>query len=281
MFPADYARLPIRQGLIAPVLLISALAASGPALAEPGEWAAITTPAAKTETWAGGDAFRDVWSLYSGTDIALGGPIVEDGLRLRIVGGYGEYRHACKKLDPNGLKPFVRRCSTPSSFTDALVGYRWQHDAWTFKALAGVATGATARVEGGFEVGERWQYGGKLSFEVWYHANERLWAALDASYTTLKTSPSAHGRIGYRLTQSLSFGLEGRGIGWIEDLGGLLGDTRFFAARIGPLVRYEWESGEISLTGGMGVIAEYPSNVQAGRETSAFPYATANVLFRY
>ena len=43
------------------------------------------------ELWAGAQAFKRAWSLYSGTTVAPFAGIQEDGLRLRVVGGYGAY----------------------------------------------------------------------------------------------------------------------------------------------------------------------------------------------
>ena len=50
------------------------------------------------EFWAGAQAFKHAWSLYSGTTVAPFTSIQQDGLRLRMVGGYGAYmlcRPAC------------------------------------------------------------------------------------------------------------------------------------------------------------------------------------------
>src|ERR1700694_1916604 len=41
------------------------------------------------EVWAGAQAYDRVWSLYSGSTVALFGAIQEDGVRLRLVAGYG------------------------------------------------------------------------------------------------------------------------------------------------------------------------------------------------
>jgi hypothetical protein len=77
------------------------------------------TPAASAEAWAGAEIFGRIWSLYSGTTLAPFGPITADGVRLRAVAGYGDYR------------------TGSVGFADLLLGYHAQLGALTIKVFGG------------------------------------------------------------------------------------------------------------------------------------------------
>src|SRR5437870_2497512 len=46
------------------------------------------------EFWTGAQAYDHVWSLYSGSTVAPFGSVQEDGVRLRLVAGYGADRYS-------------------------------------------------------------------------------------------------------------------------------------------------------------------------------------------
>src|SRR5262245_52903056 len=93
------------QGLSALAIAIAALPASGRAepLGPP-----IPVPQPSLEMWSGGEAFADLWSVYSGVSWAPFGGVREDGLRLRAVLGTAGY---------DGGR---------AAFADVLIGYHTQ-----------------------------------------------------------------------------------------------------------------------------------------------------------
>lgn len=220
------------------------------------------------EVWAGADAFKRVWALYSGADFAPFGSIRQDGWRLRAVGGYGQYEQICDR--------FGTMCQGSASFMEALGGYRWQYGRWTFKALAGVTTKFSGgiRPDGALLDNDR-SIGAKAVFESWLDLDSTVWLALDAAYSTLKSNPSLQARIGYRITPALSLGVGASASSLLEQAADA---GHFHTFRAGPLVRYEWETGEASLTGGMAALLE---RQDGQNETTVSPFATVNVLFRY
>jgi hypothetical protein len=194
------------------------------------------TPQPRFEFWMGATAYANVWSLYSGSTIAPFGNVQENGIRLRLTGGYGEDRYS--NQTPAGSQSF----RGSGSFADLLVGYHAQLGPLTVKTFAGATMldRQTAPHDPSAELlGTGW--GAKAVLETWLNVGERAWTAVDLSWTSLYESYSARGRLGWRLTPALSIGLEASAIGNVAtDIAGA-----------GVFLRYETATGELSLSGGV------------------------------
>jgi Cellulose biosynthesis protein BcsS len=198
-----------------------------------------------TEIWAGGEVFHGVWSLYTGASFAPFGSVQEDGLRLRAVGGYSDYG------------------SGAVSFADLLVGYHAQFGPLTLKVFAGLTSTADvpdepAAVPRGLELG------GKGVAEAWWNVTDQLWTSADLSWASLHSVHGGRLRLGWRLWPELSSGLEGAMAGTVDR----------DVARVGGFVRYEWETGELSLSAGLAM--DDPDG-----PWDAGPFATVSVLTRF
>jgi opacity protein-like surface antigen len=204
------------------------------------------------EAWVGADATSNAWSLYSGGTYAPFGSLFSDGWRMRVVGGYGQYRYQRGAETIHGQ----------TSFTDALIGYQIGLGSLTVKAFAGIAADTHALTPfdpdnsvSGDEIG--W----KVGLEGWLNLTATEWVALDLSYGRAHETYSARVRAGHKLLPELSFGLEA----------GAHGNAEYDGGRLGGFVRYEWAGGEASLAAGVsGDIAE-PTN----------PYITAGWMTRF
>src|SRR5262245_56292574 len=200
----------------------------------------------RTEIWAGAEAFLGIWSAYTGTSFAPSGSIREDGLRLRAVGGYSDYG------------------SGTVSFADLLVGYHAQWGPVTLKLFAGL-TGAAHAPDDPLAVPQGFELGGKGVAEAWWNITDQAWTSADLSWASSHSLYSGRVRLGWRLWPELSSGLEGALAGTVD---------RDFA-RLGGFVRYEWETGELSLSAGLAAADEPGSHWAAG------PFATVSVLTRF
>lgn len=70
------------------------------------------------EMWVGADAGDNYWLVYSGTTLAPFTDIHQNGLRLRVVGGYGQYSYQIAS-EARATKNFDAQVN----FADALIGY--------------------------------------------------------------------------------------------------------------------------------------------------------------
>jgi hypothetical protein len=232
-------------------LILGALAASLAAWpcsrASAGDWAddwlwqldhGSATP--RFEMWVGAQAIAHAWSLYSGVTAAPFGGIRQDGLRLRAVAGYGAYTYSGPRAVGQGSRVFTFRGEAP--FTDLLAGYHKQLGAVTLKAFAGVALAEHRLAPDDPETAVRGSgAGAKLVLETWWTLSDRAWASLDLSWASLHASYGGRGRLGWRMRPALSAGLEAGAAGNVEcDIG-----------RLGGFLRYEWQGGEVSASGGV------------------------------
>lgn len=188
--------------------------------------------APRFELWAGAEASKSAFSIYSGTVWAPIGSVREDGWRLRAGGGWGRYHY-----DTAGT-----RIDGEASFADLLAGYHAQIGDLTVKAYAGIAgdghlltpadpdnaLGATA-------------FGPKAILETWLNVSSQVWTAVDLAWTGAHSQYAGKLRLGWRLDPDLSLGVEAGGVGNVES----------DSARTGAFLRWEWASGEISATGGL------------------------------
>jgi hypothetical protein len=179
-------------------------------------------PSAHTELWTGAQIFDRVWSLYTGGAFAPFGTLAEDGFRVRAVAGYGDYR------------------SGTVSFADLLLGYHKQVGSLTIKFLAGL-TVADHTARDPFSDLDGPGVGGKAVLETWWNATDRIWLSTDLSYGSLHSSYSTRARLGWRIWPELSLGFEG----------GAAGSLDTDIARAGAFLRYEWATGEVSVSSGM------------------------------
>jgi hypothetical protein len=199
------------------------------------------------EVWAGAEAFHRVWSLYSGVMYAPFGSVREDGLRVRAVGGYGDHS------------------TGTASFADLLLGYHKQLGPLTIKFLAGL-TVADRDLDDPHSALQGSQLGGKVVLEAWWNITDRAWASADLSWGSLHAAYSSRVRLGWRLWPDLSAGLEGGAAGALDS----------DIARLGGFVRYEWATGEASLSGGLAVDGPH-----SDWEGSHGPFGTISVLTRF
>lgn len=227
------------------------------------------------EVWAGVDAARDVWFLYSGVTLAPWSEHIHaDGLRLRASGGYGHYSYTgatvtptpcgSPRYDPCVFAP--KRFNVDQSYIDALVGYQKRIGELTAKGFVGVA-GITHRFDtrDPRNAVEGEDFGVKGVLELWLNLGTNAWTSLDVSYTTAHDTGSARWRGGWRALQSLSAGPEVHyNVNAQDDAG-----------RAGGFVRHEWQGGEISLAGG------WSGTITGGETQDWAPYGTINVLLQY
>jgi hypothetical protein len=208
------------------------------------------------QSWVGAEGTANVWSIYSGTTWAPFGTIDESGWRVRIAGGYGQYKYHAR-ID--GVRETVYGVA---SFGDLLAGYQMGLGDLTLKVFAGASFDfhLLTPFDPGNPVSDR-VTGAKGAVEAWLNLGQNQWASFDLSYATAHASYYSRMRLGHRLAPSLSLGIEG----------GAFGNLSSDNGRAGGFVRYEWTGGEISMSGGVtGDIAK-PST----------PYATLVYLSKF
>ncbi len=222
------------------------------------------------EFWAGAQAFKHAWSLYSGTTVAPFTSIQQDGPRLRMVGGYGGYSYAGPRAAGVGSQTVNFKGTV--AFTDALLGYHKQLGPLTVKVFAGLTAGQYRAEPDDPETTIRGPgLGGKVALETWWNIGDRAWSSVDLSWGSLHDSYAARGRLGWRFLPALSAGLEAGGAGNLEC------DT----VRVGGFLRYEWESGELSASGGLSNDKLWQGVGRSDAAQSSTPFATLSWLTRF
>lgn len=239
------------------------------------------------EIWAGADVADDVWLIYSGATYAPFGDIHEDGWRLRVVGGYGQYSYKGMRC-PIAIakcKPQSVAFDAQTGFTDVLVGYQKGFGPLTAKAFVGAAGIGHFILPVNAQLStdrnnldpdndaEGMEWGLKVGVELWLNITDDAYGSLNASWTSAHETFAASLRLGYRLTPSLSLGVEGGlNANANHDLPTLLEFDDFEnATRYGVFARYEWDGGEISVGAG------YTSAITE----SGSPYVTANWIMQF
>jgi hypothetical protein len=234
----------------------------GSPVASGGDAAAHDSVAAQfgNETTVGAEITNTSWSTHLSTVYAPFGSVRHDGLRLRAGVGYGEYRYS-------GYQRINGKLSSASfqgavTFSDVMLGYQAGFGALTVKGYLGAAFDqhAIAPHDPTFAASGR-AIGVKAALETWLDISKVSFAQLDANWTSAHETYSARLRLGYRLTDALSLGIEGGAHGNVESGGG----------KGGVFARYEWAHGEASLSGGLTGDLERPDA----------PYASISVLVRY
>ena len=172
------------------------------------------------------------------------------------MGGYGQYRYSTA-IDGKHVKVYGT-----STFADLLAGYQMGLGALTLKAYAGATFDGhwLDPFDAGNAVNGR-AAGAKGVIEAWLNLSAAAWAQLDAAYGTAHSTYFSRLRVGYRVTQGLSLGVEG----------GAFGNAASDSGRGGGFARYEWMGGEVSVSGGVSGDIEKPRN----------PYATVTYLTKF
>ena len=243
-------------------LCAATLALGGPASADDAE-PPDTPHRPVAELWSGAEAYRRAWSVYGGATLALFGSIQEDGWRLRALGGQSTYLYRSQRWTGTGTVPVTLQGT--ATFADLLVGYHRQLGPLTLKAFAGVSTSdhnlddPEARVRG-----RAW--GGKGALEAWWNITDLAWVSADLSLATMHRDYASRLRLGWRLLPELSVGLEA----------GAVGNLDCDIARAGGFLRYAWDGGEASLSGGWASDA-----IRGGGDGTPGPYAVLSVLTRF
>jgi hypothetical protein len=235
-------------------------AASADGEVPPGEAPPAEQQPPHVETWSGVDVFPHIRSVYGGASWAPFGSIREDGFRLRGAGGYGGY----------GVGPSDTGRGTVA-FGDVLVGYHKQLGPLTIKVFGGLTVLDHAPdPTGPWQALIGTEYGGKGVLEAWWNITDEAWASLDLSWASTHMDYGGRVRLGWRLSPVLSAGLEGGSGGTAEQ--GLEHDT----SRMGAFLRYEWATGEVSVSGGWAADGTWLE-----REWPPGPFGTVAVLTRF
>ena len=230
-----------------------------------GETIAPATPSGNTyEIWAGGDATRRTASIWSGLTWSPLGGIQEAGWRLRGVAGGGRYTYDGWRIVGGLPRPAHFRAVT--LFGDALVGYHLQIGSLTLKPFAGLSMvehrslpfDPVSRINGR-------TVGAKVALETWWNIGSSAWLNVDGSWSQVHATTTVRARLGYRLFGDVSAGPEATA----------LTDTNQEMRRAGLFIRYAWDGGEVSLSGGVSG----HSWDDAARQ--AQPYANVSVLGRF
>jgi hypothetical protein len=235
------------------------------------------------EMWAGVDAARDQWLLYSGITVApMSRDIYSDGWRLRLGGGYGQYTYdgwtprlpcgdathndACTE---NGRR--TQHYKVDHTYAEILIGYYLRLGALTAKAFAGASMSSERHlINDPANKNDGTEYGANGVLELWLNMSDDSWTSLDLSYATARNESSSRWRAGWRIQPHLSVGPELR---YDKNIETGEGDWN---SRAGLFVRYDWIGGEVSLAG--GVSSRIDDEWDA---TDVSPYGTLNVLFQF
>lgn len=254
------------------------------------------------EVWAGADATENGWLFFSGSTIAPFSHIHEQGLRLRVATGYGQYRYAGPRRVirfDRALGRHVEFAETTTfeadtGFADVLAGYLWRLDPLTLKVFAGASgVGHALSPFDPENLATGLDWGAKGVVEMWLNIGEDMWGSLDLGWSQAHNTRSARTRVGYRIAPKISVGVEGRldvdaqgdcDLRWEEtaqcseqyrNRHGEATDL-FDYTRAGVFGRWEWEGGEISAA--LGV-----SGAILGRDDDldADPYASVSWITQY
>lgn len=258
--------------------LIPSLALATSAAAEPGTnfW---------RETFSGADVTSNVWLLYSGVTLAPTSDIYGDGVRFRAAGGYGQYRYSGHRAgDPKDKR---REFKATLTYAEALLGYQKRFGELTAKAFVGVAAIDHTilpddPIAAGGLLTQGLEYGVKGVLELWLNLGSDAWTSLDTSWTSAHQTYAARWRLGYRLLPTVSVGAEAAlngnaisGNDVLED--GSRREPLRPQGRLGIFARYEWNGGEVSVSGGLANDA-YDFGSTGGFNNA---YGTINWLTRF
>lgn len=268
------------QGRALPFAICALIASAlpQPAQADPGS-------TFSREAYAGADVTSDVWLLYSGITLAPTSDIYGDGIRLRASGGYGQYRYdGHRSYDPPKTR---RKFNGTITYVEGLIGYQKRFGELTAKAFVGIAAidhqvSPNDPIAAGGLLTQGLEYGAKGAVEMWLNLGSNAWTSLDASFTSAHNTYAGRWRLGYRVLPTVSLGLEagmnGNAVSGEKVLDdGSLRDPLRPQGRVGLFARYEWNGGEISVSGGLSN-SEYDF---AGADGFKQAYGTVSWLMRF
>ncbi|MEQ8824724.1 MAG: cellulose biosynthesis protein BcsS [Filomicrobium sp.] len=225
------------------------------------------------EMWVGADAGDNYWLVYSGTTLAPFTDIHQNGLRLRIVGGYGQYSYQIAS-EARATQNFDAQVN----FADALIGYLWRLDPLILKLFIGgsaIDHQITPFDRNNTVTGLDWGLKGVAEF--WFNIGTNGFASVDLAWSQAHNTRSARARLGYKPFPNFSAGPEfGINMDRQGDYKISEEDPNFRAeaidyGRVGLFARYEWYGGELS--GSAGLIGDFRAQRSA--------YGTLNWIVQF
>ena len=254
------------------------------------------------EVFGGADATRDVWLLYSGVTLApWSKDIYSDGVRLRVVSGYGQYNYEGLRLRDTFASHDAQkvRFHAKTEFTDAMIGYQTRFGELTAKVFAGfsainhdiapndcfdhrIKDSKPARFVNRCNPAAGLDYGIKGALELWLNIDDNTWTSLNLSYTNAHDTSAASWRLGHRVLPTVSIGSELRynrnsGSASIDREPGERSHFQY-SARSGGFIRYEWLGGEASIAGG---VASQMIDFGQKPDTRYEPYVTFSISTKF
>ena len=213
------------------------------------------------EVWSGVQVTENSWFAYSGVIYAFGGDIFADGWRMRASGGGGTYSYQGRLPQQPLDSPDVLFAGS-SAATDLAVGYQQRFGPVIAKAFLG-ASYQDHRIspEDVFNPVSGTDIGALAIIDIWADLDARTWASLGGSYDSAFSSYAAYASAGYRVLPELSAGIEV----------GAFGNATLDAGRLGALLKWDTDFGE--LTAAAGVSGDY--------EDPSTPYGRVNWLVRF
>jgi hypothetical protein len=200
------------------------------------------------EISAGADGAGSSWSSYSTATAALLSSINENGYRLRIGGGYGHYRYTRPVFDPVSRRHLWPEFFGEQVWGDVLIGYQWTIGSTSLKAFLGMtqedhnlSPGPASPLDFDDENAiQGTRRGTKVVLETWTRLADWGFLQVDANWSEPFEAYGGRVRLGHFLADGWSAGIEGSAFGNLNYDGG----------RAGAFARYDWGSGEVSLSGG-------------------------------
>jgi len=202
--------------------------------------ASAAPDAPRTEYFTGFELNDAYASGYVGGGYAFGkAGLYEEGWRVRAVGAYGRYHYDGALLNDGVYVPTT--FEGQDTFAAALVGYQLRPGRLILKLFAGIEAedqhivphDPNNSVQGS-------ALGLRLHAESWLDLSERLFVSADATYGTAFQEYWALTRLGFRLGERFSLGLEG----------GVVGNEEYDAARAGGFARMNFRALEVTLSSG-------------------------------
>ena len=245
------------------------------------------------QVWAGADVSKNVWLVYSGVTVAPWSGMHDDGWRFRSAGGYGEYEYDSTVWDAAVPGSRQQKFNARTYYADVLIGYLKRFGELTAKGFVGasiISHDIEPLDEQALAFGE--EVGVKGVIELWLNIGARGWGSLDLSWASAHDTRAARARLGYRIWPNLSLGIEGgvnvdsqaecRVDGSSTSPCNRLSEELDQAdlldyARGGIFARYEWGTGEVSVSA--GALGDSFGNGGQGDEIA--PYVTLNWLTQF
>jgi len=200
------------------------------------------------------------WSIYSGTTVVPFGSVQDDGWRIRIVGGYGQYRYEGARIVSNVQQAV--QYDGRQGFGEFLIGYQWRRGPLTLKGFIGA--GAVGHVISPLDpdspmTGTHTGVAGAL--EAWYNLTDTVWLSANLGASSVFDTAKADLRLGYRLTPKFDLGIEGAVSHY----------PHYGTQRIGAFAQHRWGRAELRASAGLNQDSENNRGL----------YGAIDVLFAY